>query len=108
MFHTLFEVVFICAWSAALSLCFDNFFTSLLPCAAEKHIRWYNQLPRPTIDLHNVEGTAGDEICESQLALICLVTVGLMTYCINLVISLFRIVEKVKYHPVDTRNWRQS
>src|SRR5258708_6428250 len=30
--HTLSEVLFICAWSAALSLCFDNFFTSLIPC----------------------------------------------------------------------------
>lgn len=95
MYHTLFEVVFICAWSAALSLCFDNFFTSLIPCADPKRISWYNQLPRPFLDLHNIETT----ICDDQLALICLVTIGLITYCINLVISLFRIVEKVKYHP---------
>ncbi|KAF7307021.1 hypothetical protein MIND_00495100 [Mycena indigotica] len=29
--YTLSEVLFICAWSAALSLCFDNFFTSVIP-----------------------------------------------------------------------------
>ncbi|KAJ8495046.1 hypothetical protein ONZ45_g13013 [Pleurotus djamor] len=36
--HTLSEVAFICAWSAALSLAFDNFFTSLIPCASPSHI----------------------------------------------------------------------
>jgi hypothetical protein len=96
--HTLSEVLFICAWSAALSLCFDNFFTSLVPCAPSATINWYNELPRPQSplpDLH--EDGVGDTICDGQLALICLVFLGLIMYCINLVISLFRIFEKVKY-----------
>ncbi|KZT05912.1 uncharacterized protein LAESUDRAFT_654670 [Laetiporus sulphureus 93-53] len=98
--YTLIEVVFICAWSAALALSFDNFFTSLIPCASASDISWYNQLPRPTVPgLTGNEGTPGDQICDDQLALICLVGVGLIMYCINLVISLFRIFERVKYHP---------
>ncbi|EIW86608.1 hypothetical protein CONPUDRAFT_134006 [Coniophora puteana RWD-64-598 SS2] len=97
--HTLLEVCFICAWSAALSLCFDNFFTSLIPCASISDTSWYNQLARPSLNLPSLgrgEGGVGDTICDDQLVLICLVGVGLIMYCINLVISLFRIFEKVK------------
>ncbi|KAG1867940.1 hypothetical protein DFJ58DRAFT_768450 [Suillus subalutaceus] len=94
--HTLLEVCFICAWSAAFSLCFDNFFTSLIPCASAGSIAWYNELSRPELNLPNLEGGVGDMLCYYQLALICLVGVGLVTYCINIVISLFRIFEKVK------------
>ncbi|KIM48110.1 hypothetical protein M413DRAFT_221740 [Hebeloma cylindrosporum] len=101
--HTLSEVLFICAWSAALSLCFDNFFTSLIPCASASATAWYNQLPRPHDDIPGFEGSLGDHICDQQLSLICLVGVGLIAYCSNLIISLYRIFEKVKYHPVQPR-----
>ncbi|KAI0080247.1 hypothetical protein K474DRAFT_1590015, partial [Panus rudis PR-1116 ss-1] len=94
--HTLLEVVFICAWSAALALCFDNFFTSIIPCASPESTEWYNDLPRTSAI--NVPTDVGHLVCEEQLALICLVGVGLIMYCYNLVISLFRIFEKVKYH----------
>lgn len=101
--HTLLEVLFICAWSAAFSLCFDNFFTSLVPCAAPSSISWYNQIPRPVDpsfpNLGRNEGGVGDQICEDQLALIILVGIGLIMYCMNLIISLFRIFQKVKDHP---------
>ncbi|XP_006454428.1 hypothetical protein AGABI2DRAFT_197536 [Agaricus bisporus var. bisporus H97] len=97
--HTLSEVLFICAWSAALSLCFDNFFTSLIPCASESHISWYNELPRPDSNVPELLGSAGDDICQNQLSLIILVGIGLIAYCSNLVISLYRIFEKVKYQP---------
>ncbi|KAH8102485.1 hypothetical protein BXZ70DRAFT_785508 [Cristinia sonorae] len=97
--HTLFEVVFICAWSAALALCFDNFFTSVIPCASMSSISWYSQLHRTTL-IPGLSEIAGKGICHRQLALICLVGVGLIMYCYNLIISLFRIFEKVKYHPV--------
>jgi hypothetical protein len=100
--HTLTEVLFICAWSAALSLSFDNYFTSLVPCAAPSAIAWYNELARPASPMTNLgryAGGVGDKICDDQVVLIILVGVGLIMYCINLVISLFRIFEKVKYHP---------
>ncbi|KDR85106.1 hypothetical protein GALMADRAFT_53655 [Galerina marginata CBS 339.88] len=97
--HTLSEVLFICAWSAALSLCFDNFFTSLIPCASESASSWYNKLPRPAYNIPNFESSLGDQICDEQLSLICLVGVGLIAYCSNLIISLYRVFEKVKYHP---------
>ncbi|KAJ4486283.1 hypothetical protein J3R30DRAFT_3445613 [Lentinula aciculospora] len=104
--HTLSEVLFICAWSAALSLCFDNFFTSLIPCASPSTISWYNSLPRPNYNLPTIEGSVGDVLCDSQLALICLVFVSLVMYCTNLVISLYRIFEKVKYLPGTSLGFR--
>ncbi|KAJ7487718.1 hypothetical protein B0H11DRAFT_2014576 [Mycena galericulata] len=94
--HTLLEVLFICAWSAALSLCFDNFFTSVIPCASAGSISWYSTIPRPK---STTDPVSGDKRCDDQLALICLVLIGLLAYCTNLVISLYRIFEKVKYHP---------
>ncbi|KAF9068113.1 hypothetical protein BDP27DRAFT_1392918 [Rhodocollybia butyracea] len=97
--HTLSEVLFICAWSAALSLTFDNFFTSLIPCASPSAISWYDPFHRPSIGVPSVEGSVGDVLCDSQLALICMVFASLVMYCTNLVISLYRIIEKVKYLP---------
>ena len=98
--YTLSEVLFICMWSAAVSLCFDNFFTSIVPCASHNSIAWYSSIPRPTSpfgDLGRHEGGVGDALCDDQLALICLVGIGLLMYCFNLIISLYRIFEKVKY-----------
>ncbi|KAI0778517.1 hypothetical protein BD413DRAFT_465477 [Trametes elegans] len=101
--YTLFEVVFICTWSASLALSFDNFFTSLIPCASSSSISWYSELPRPQLPngINGFEGGVGDTLCDDQVALICLVGVGLMMYCFNLFIALFRIFEKVKYHPTS-------
>ncbi|KAI0307764.1 hypothetical protein B0F90DRAFT_1807167 [Multifurca ochricompacta] len=96
--HTLLEVLFICAWSAALSLCFDNFFTSPIPCSSSSSISWYSDLPRAPSPFGEVRGKAGEALCDNQVALICLVGIGLLMYCFNLVISLYRIFEKVKYH----------
>jgi len=98
--HTLSEVLLICAWSAALSLCFDNFFTSLVPCASPSSMSWYNQLPRPPSDVPGFEGGLGDRICDHQLSLICLVGVSLTAYCMNLVVSLYRVFEIIKYQPI--------
>lgn len=101
--HTLLETLFICAWSSALSLCFDNYFTSVIPCA-RSGTSWYNEIPAPPVipGLGRYEGGVGDKICDYQVALISLVGVGLIMYCTNLVISLYRIFEKVKYHPAST------
>ncbi|TFY71050.1 hypothetical protein EVG20_g1943, partial [Dentipellis fragilis] len=99
--HTLFEVLFVCAWSAAFSLCFDNFFTSLIPCASPSAVSWYSNLPRPDSPIGDIgrgENGLGDLLCDDQVALICLVGIGLLMYCFNLIISLYRIFEKVKIH----------
>ncbi|KAJ7169993.1 hypothetical protein C8R46DRAFT_1162686 [Mycena filopes] len=88
--HTLFEVLFICAWSAALSLSFDNFFTSVIPCTSASTISWYSTIPRP----QSKDPVSGDKRCDDQLALICLVLFGLLAYCANLIIGLYRIFRK--------------
>jgi len=103
--HTLLETLFICAWSAALSLCFDNYFTSVIPCS-ESGNEWYNELPPPPT-IPDV-GSFGPAICNNQLALICLVGFGLVMYCMSLIISLYRIFEKVKYiGPTNPSSWRR-
>jgi len=103
--HTLLEVLFICAWSAALSLCFDNFFTSTIPCADESSISWYSKIPRPPSPLADTD--VGEALCDNQLALIILIGIGLLMYCFNLVISLYRIFERVKNHHTSSR-WSGS
>ena len=103
--HTLLETLFICAWSAALSLCFDNYFTSVIPCSEDGN-EWYNELPPPPT-IPDV-GSVGPRICNNQLALICLVGFGLIMYCMSLIISLYRIFEKVKYiGPPSQSSWRR-
>ncbi|KZS95879.1 hypothetical protein SISNIDRAFT_483300 [Sistotremastrum niveocremeum HHB9708] len=107
--HTLSEVFFICAWSAALSLCFDNIFTSPLECTPASAITWYSTLPPPVNPLtgdvgrSTSENQPTDRICDDQAIQIGLVFVGLCLYCSNLVISLYRIFEKVKYHTYSLR-----
>jgi hypothetical protein len=107
--HTLVEVLFICAWSAALSLCFDNYFTSMIPCTSPSAISWYSHLPPATSPIpegQSSEGGWGNSLCDYQRALISLVLVGLLMYCINLVISLFRIFEKVKFRATSDHSKR--
>ena len=101
LIHTLSETLFICAWSAALSLCFDNIFTSVLGCTPDSSTAWFDEIPRIVPDyphLNKGPGEPAEALCDHQVALICLVAVGLLMYCFNLFISLFRIFEKVKYH----------
>ncbi|KAG8862930.1 hypothetical protein FRB96_000350 [Tulasnella sp. 330] len=104
--YTLLEISLICAWSAALSLCFNDFLTSELRCAPRSVNDWWNSLPAYSNPLDNKmrEGQAGGALCDSQIALICLAYVTLLSYCSNLVISLFRIIEKVKFHD-NRKTW---
>ncbi|CAE6462551.1 unnamed protein product [Rhizoctonia solani] len=103
LIHTLSEVFFICMWSASLSLCFDNYFTTPLLCAPISSTSWWNELPAAESELADDNVTDPrlvEQLCSRQLALICLVFFGLTLYCWNLVISLFRIFEKVKHRAV--------
>ncbi|KAL5631753.1 hypothetical protein ACGC1H_007305 [Rhizoctonia solani] len=100
LFHTLAETLFICMWSASLSLCLDNYLTAPIKCAPPSATRWWTHL-QPSLSLdpltHLPEGQAiRTELCSCQRALIALVVFGLLSYIANLVISLFRIFEKVK------------
>ncbi|TFL06605.1 hypothetical protein BDV98DRAFT_647638 [Pterulicium gracile] len=106
--HTLFEVLFICAWSAALSLTFDNYFTSIIPCTGPSSISWYSSISLPESTIQDLEGGVGSRLCNTQLSLISLVLVGLLMYCINLIISLYRIFDKVKLSATSVRGARNA
>lgn len=105
--HTLLEVVFICAWSASLALCFNDFFTTPLECGPASADRWWSDLPvMPNEVAERFQGTEeGRTLCREQLALICLAFVTLTSYCSNLIISLFRIIEKVKNYSRRGTYW---
>ncbi|KAF8516208.1 hypothetical protein BU17DRAFT_93035 [Hysterangium stoloniferum] len=98
--HTLLEVLFICIWSAELALCFDNYTTSMLHCTPPSAVSWYSELPpvpylfgqNPSPETTQI----ADRICDYQRNLIGVVMVALVFYITNLIISLFRIFEKVK------------
>lgn len=100
--HTLLEVLFICIWSGAFSVAMENYFTSPLLCAPANLNGWWNHLPPQSSfspeDFGRNEGGPADAICDEQLVNLCLEFVGLCLYCGSLVISLYRIFEKVKIH----------
>lgn len=77
------EVVFICLWSGSLALCLNDYFLYFIPCTAQSSLEKDPSKHVP---------------CGHQLVLTCLVAIGLGMYCANLIISLFRIFEKVKVH----------
>ncbi|KZO96010.1 hypothetical protein CALVIDRAFT_537592 [Calocera viscosa TUFC12733] len=101
--YTLVEVIFVCLWSSALSLAIDNYLTTPLRCAPRQLTSWWSDQPRAPNPLSDDDKDVGDDVCDLQAALICLVLVGLCSYCTNLVISLFRIFERVKVRTVDYR-----
>lgn len=98
--YTLLEVLFICAWSAELALSFDNYLTSRLNCTPPSSVSWFSELPslpslfgdNPSPEMLKI----ADHLCDYQRTLIGVVMVALVFYVTNLVISLFRIFEKVK------------
>ncbi|KZV93515.1 hypothetical protein EXIGLDRAFT_612872 [Exidia glandulosa HHB12029] len=99
--HTLSEVLFICIWSGSFSVAVDNYFTSPLLCTPANLNAWWNHLPpqgTPIVGTGRHEGGVADLICDDQLAIVFLEFVGLCLYCGSLVISLYRIFEKVKIH----------
>lgn len=107
--HTLIEVVFIVIWSGTVAIAFEGYFSSPLLCVQPGLNSWWNHLPLATNTLGNDtgrhEGGVADLVCDDQLTIVFLEVVGLLSYCINLVISLFRIFEKVKTHTTVARSY---
>ena len=99
MSYTLFELLFISLFSAILSLAFDNLFNSPLGCTSSASQR-FSSIPA-SLGSSMVEDTFADSLCGRQTALVTLVFVSLGLYLAVLVVSLFRIFDKVarKYDP---------
>ncbi|EIM20190.1 hypothetical protein WALSEDRAFT_61044 [Wallemia mellicola CBS 633.66] len=98
MAHTLLDLVFIIFWSAELSLVFDNYFTSLLSCS--NTTPWWSNVSQAnerTADLILSDEKQG-RLCNHLGALVGLVFVGMLLYVVNLVVSLYRIYERVRLH----------
>jgi hypothetical protein len=94
MFYTLTDLLFICLYSAVLSLSFDDLFTSSLNCTAWTPYSQFNETPAIT-GTANVEGTLADSICSQQIAQVVFLFTSVIAYVAVLVISLFRIFAKV-------------
>lgn len=91
MAHTLLELVFICMWSATLSLSFDDLFTSSLACTAYTPYAKYNERSGEL----DIDPERQDIMCRYQRALVSFVFVSVLLYVAVLVVSLFRIFHKV-------------
>ncbi|GAK61876.1 uncharacterized protein PAN0_001c0071 [Moesziomyces antarcticus] len=93
--YTVVELVFICLWSAELSLTFDNYFTSTLVCVT--YGSPFVGPRQPPADRPNPLNNPGRKpfVCRLQGSLIGLVFVSLLAYLIVLTVSLFRIFVRV-------------
>ncbi|GAA5909739.1 hypothetical protein JCM5296_005777 [Sporobolomyces johnsonii] len=94
MFYTLTDLALICLYSSALSLTFDDLFTSSLECTAYTPYARYNTPPLAT-GTANIEGTLADSICSQQIAQVVFIFLSVISYLVVLIISLFRIFAKV-------------
>ncbi|PWN43063.1 hypothetical protein IE81DRAFT_289225 [Ceraceosorus guamensis] len=90
LLYSLVDLVFICMWSAELSLSFDNYLTSSLVCVADINPFAGLETQSPLTD-----PAKKPIICRLQGTLIGLVFVSLIAYVIVLVLSLFRIFVRV-------------
>ncbi|GAA5868197.1 hypothetical protein JCM8547_003373 [Rhodosporidiobolus lusitaniae] len=95
MFYTLTDLLFICLYSAVLSLAFDDLFTSSLKCTNWTPYSRYNEPPAAT-GTADVEGTLANSICSQQIAQVVFLFVSVVFYVAILCISLFRIFAKVQ------------
>lgn len=94
MAHTLTELIFICLWSAILSLSFDDLFTSALECTDYTPYAEYNTPPLVAGSADRA-GTLADKVCGQQVAIVVFVFVQVFLYAGILIVSLFRIFHKV-------------
>lgn len=74
--HTFTELIFICLFSAILSLSFDDLFTSALECTAYTPYARYNEPP----SLDAVSSSLADSMCGQQIAIVILVFLSVILY----------------------------
>ncbi|BGP14995.1 hypothetical protein JCM10213_007202 [Rhodosporidiobolus nylandii] len=94
MFYTLTDLVFICLYSAILSLAFDDLFTSSLECTNWTPYSRYSNPPAQT-GTADVEGSLADSICAQQSAQVAFIFASVLFYLAVLIVSLWRIFAKV-------------
>lgn len=100
LWYTALELVFVCLWSAELSLSMDNYFTSNVVCVSTKSPFYAHASRFGTTLTHPDEKNS---ICDLQIALICVVFISVVVYlfvfmvCVRLTqISLFRIFHRIR------------
>lgn len=97
LFYTLTELIFVCLWSAELSLAFDNYFTSTLVCTSfQSPFTTNGAAPGGAPETQPLnEVSAKPMICRLQGALIGLVFTSLLAYVVVFSLSLFRTFVRV-------------
>lgn len=95
LFYTLTELIFVCLWSAVLSLSFDNYFTSTLVCST-LNSPYTGGGDQPVFGQQTLnDPSVKPSICRLQGALIGLVFTSLLAYVVVFSVSLFRIFVRV-------------
>lgn len=100
LWYTALELIFICLWSAELSLSMDNYFTSTIVCVSLKSPFYSNSVKLSTNLTHPEQKMS---ICDLQVALICVVFVSVVVYLFVFMVrarltqvSLFRIFHRIR------------
>ncbi|GAA5821927.1 hypothetical protein JCM11251_004782 [Rhodosporidiobolus azoricus] len=95
MFYTLTDLLFICLYSAVLSLAFDDLFTSPLKCTDWTPYARYNEPAPAATGTADVAGSLADSICSQQIAQVTFIFLSVVFYIFALIVALFRIFHKV-------------
>lgn len=91
LWYMMLELLFVCLWSAELSLAFDNYFTSTLVCVNAYSPFYRRPYSLPTEDPIPRKST----LCGLQIAMICVCFVSVAVYVLVFMVSLFRIFYRV-------------
>ncbi|WFD29444.1 bacterial leucyl aminopeptidase [Malassezia sp. CBS 17886] len=90
LWYTALELIFVCLWSAELSLALDNYFTSTVVCI---HVSspFYAAASKFQSTLQH--GARKNTICSLQVAQICMCFISVVVYLVVFMVRLLRLVD---------------
>jgi hypothetical protein len=87
------DLLFIALWSSDLSVAISDFLATPMGCSNIDP--WWNPLATPAIEHNPLLDEKHNAMCDRQSAIIAFVAFILVSYVANMVLSLFKTLEKV-------------
>lgn len=88
------DLLFIALWSSDVSLVISDYISTPLGCTAASP--WWTAVPEAELPYETTHGSTRDQLCDEQAAMIAFTLVVLIMYVLNMVLSLFRIFERIR------------
>lgn len=88
------DLLFIALWSSDVSLVISDYISTPLGCTAASP--WWTVVPEAELPYETTHGSTRDQLCDEQAAMIAFTLVVLIMYVLNMVLSLFRIFERIR------------